>query len=190
MYSYGMSFWNYGSRKKLSQPIEASYFFQSKGIKATKFAIFLVKWSELSTLWTRAKGKNGIGNTWVDTNTRLGIKKTSLSFKMEPFSWLFIMDQVNICKFLTINKSIFHPYLYFSFPFIGHLYKFGNKPIECLDECQKNFGDIFRLDTATGPTVWLCNYKQITEAMKSDTFAGRPYHKLSGLTSCRDEKCQ
>ena len=95
-----------------------------------------------------------------------------------------------ICKFLTINKSIFHPYLYFSFPFIGHLYKFGNKPIECLDECQKNFGDIFRLDTATGPTVWLCNYKQITEAMKSDTFAGRPYHKLPGLPSCRDEKCQ
>jgi len=63
-----------------------------------------------------------------------------------------------------------------SLPFIGHMHYVGKEPVERLNECNKKFGDIFRLDAGPWPTVWLCNYKEITEAMKKDVFSDRPYH--------------
>ncbi len=67
---------------------------------------------------------------------------------------------------------------YTSLPLLGHIYLFGDKPLECLDENQKKFGNIFRLDIGNFPTVWLCDYDDITAAFKQDNFSDRTFQQL------------
>ena len=54
-------------------------------------------------------------------------------------------------------------------------------PIERLTECMEEFGDVFRLDYGNIPTVWLCNYEQITAALKQDAFQYRSHHLVPGM---------
>ena len=75
--------------------------------------------------------------------------------------------------------NIFFPY---SLPLIGHMYILGRKPVEVLHEHRKKYGDIFRLDSGPWPTVFFCNYEQITSTMKQDIFSARPHHLIPGVT--------
>ena len=63
-----------------------------------------------------------------------------------------------------------------SFPLIGHLYIHAKAPIEKLLESRQKFGEVFRLDSGFIPTVWLCNYDDITMALKQDSLQYRSVH--------------
>ena len=81
-----------------------------------------------------------------------------------------------------IALEIFSCYIsYPSLPLIGHMYRLGTTPIESLHAQKKRFGDIFRLDSGPWPTVWLCDYDQITDAMKKEVFSARPHHIIPGI---------
>ena len=62
-----------------------------------------------------------------------------------------------------------------SLPLIGHAYILGRTPVEALHKQRRRHGDIFRLDSGPWPTVYICGYKLISEALKSDVFANRPH---------------
>ena len=62
---------------------------------------------------------------------------------------------------------------YVSFPLIGHLYIHAKAPVEKLLESRRKFGDVFRLDSGYIPTIWLCNYDDITTALKQDSLQYR-----------------
>lgn len=47
------------------------------------------------------------------------------------------------------------------------------------------YGDIFRLDVGIYKTVFLCDWKMITEAARSEHCQGRPFGKLGGLKYIR-----
>jgi len=68
-----------------------------------------------------------------------------------------------------------------SLPLIGHMYVLGRTPVEVLHDHNKKYGDIFRLDSGPWPTVFLCNYEQITYTMKQDIFSARPHHLIPGF---------
>jgi len=68
-----------------------------------------------------------------------------------------------------------------SLPLIGHMYRLGTTPIESLHALNRRFGDVFRLDSGPWPAVWLCDYDQITEAMKKEVFSARPHHLIPGI---------
>jgi len=50
-------------------------------------------------------------------------------------------------------------------PMIGHSYLLAPYPLKVLDEHQKKYGDMFRLDLNKFPTVFMCNYKLAKEGM-------------------------
>ena len=91
-------------------------------------------------------------------------------------------NAVLFCLVQKASRDIFKQILYFSLPLIGHMYVLGRKPVEVLHAHQKKYGDIFRLDSGPLPTVFLCNYEQIVNAMKQDIFAARPHHLIPGYT--------
>ncbi len=68
-----------------------------------------------------------------------------------------------------------------SLPLIGHSYKLGGHPIKVLEEMRKKYGNIFRLDVGAKPTIFLCDYNDISEAYRQDLFNGRGYHDLTGM---------
>jgi hypothetical protein len=56
----------------------------------------------------------------------------------------------------------------FSVPLIGHMYLLKQTPVEVLMDHHTKYGDVFRLDAGPLPTVYLCNYEDIKQAMKED----------------------
>ncbi len=46
---------------------------------------------------------------------------------------------------------------------------------------HEKYGDIFRLDWGSRPTVYICNYEAAIEALESDSFNGRPHRDMTGL---------
>ena len=66
---------------------------------------------------------------------------------------------------------------------MGHVAVSGlvRAPIERLTECMEEYGNVFRLDYGHIPTVWLCNYEQITAALKQDALQYRSHHLVPGM---------
>ncbi len=58
-------------------------------------------------------------------------------------------------------------------------------PLEKLEDCRAKFGDFFRLDSGPVPTVWLCDYDDITATLKLDVVAGRPHKLMPGVVSTK-----
>jgi len=85
-------------------------------------------------------------------------------------------------KYLSVLDHIPGHSSWTSLPLIGHMYILGRKPVEVLHEHRKKYGDIFRLDSGPWPTVFFCNYEQITSTMKQDIFSARPHHLIPGVT--------
>ncbi len=75
---------------------------------------------------------------------------------------------------------------YTSLPLIGHSYLFGATPLERLNEHREKYGDIFRLDAGNFPTVWLCNFEDVSECFKQDIFSARPYHMMPAMVTMFD----
>ena len=72
-----------------------------------------------------------------------------------------------------------------SLPLIGHSYLFGTTPLECLNENREKYGDIFRLDFGNFPTVWLCDYDDVSDTFKQDIFTDRPHHLMPAMGMSR-----
>ncbi len=70
------------------------------------------------------------------------------------------------------NKS------YTSIPLIGHAYIMGKAPLENLEKQRLKHGNIFRMDVGNFPTVWLCEYQDISDVMRSKLFKDRIYEHL------------
>jgi hypothetical protein len=56
---------------------------------------------------------------------------------------------------------------------LGHVYKLKNHPLEALNKHRKKYGD-----SGPVPTLWMCDYDQIKEAMRMDVTTGRPQNHL------------
>ncbi len=62
-----------------------------------------------------------------------------------------------------------------SLPIFGHLpllHLYSN-PIRKLTEFQRRYGDMFRCDIGSKPTIYLCSYDLVEEAFKMDEFTKR-----------------
>ena len=92
------------------------------------------------------------------------------------------MDQViPFNKALDLLPSSQPLSTHYSLPLIGHAYILGRTPVEALQKQRRRHGDIFRLDSGPWPTVYICGYKLISEALKSDVFAHRPHDRIPGM---------
>ena len=110
----------------------------------------------------------------------LVLESAPLLPKMGPPAW--IQGNVEVLILITnLNFCLNHSSPSNSFPLIGHAYIHALAPIEKLLECKEKYGDIFRLDYGHIPTVWLCNYEQITSALKQDALQHRPHHYVPGM---------
>ncbi len=73
------------------------------------------------------------------------------------------------------------PSPFLSFPLIGHGYLLGDEPATKLLEMQKKYGDIFRFDIGSTPTIMLCKYEQLKEAFVKESFSGRYWNTIPTL---------
>jgi hypothetical protein len=62
-------------------------------------------------------------------------------------------------------------------------------PLAKLDACRKMFGDVIRLDSGPIPTIWLCDYEDISKTLKLDSVAGRPHKLMPGVTATKYVVC-
>ncbi len=65
------------------------------------------------------------------------------------------------------------PSPFLSLPFVGHGYLLGNEQNKKMMEFQKKYGDVFRFDIGSYPTVVLCSYKLTRDAFTKEVFSGR-----------------
>lgn len=70
------------------------------------------------------------------------------------------------------------PSPFLSLPIIGHGYLLGDDAPEALMRCQEKYGDIFRFDLGSWPTVFLCRHSLIANAFKMEAFSGRTWNEL------------
>jgi hypothetical protein len=62
-------------------------------------------------------------------------------------------------------------------------------PLAKLDACRRMFGDVIRLDSGPIPTIWLCDYEDISKTLKLDSVAGRPHKLMPGVTATKYVVC-
>ncbi len=106
------------------------------------------------------------------------------------FELLLFMLVVFIVKKYKDNLKYNHipgPSPWLSLPLMGHGYLLGFNPPRTLLEMKEKYGDIFRLDIGNSPTIWLCTYDLTKEAFRRNTFNGRYWKHLPGVTVAADK---
>jgi hypothetical protein len=63
------------------------------------------------------------------------------------------------------------------------MYVLKQTPVEVLHAHRAKYGDVFRLDAGPLPAVWICNYEQMSKALKTDVLSGRPHHLIPGYST-------
>ena len=72
-----------------------------------------------------------------------------------------------------------------SWPMIGHGNHLGEDPLSRLSQMREKFGDIFRCDIGSMPTVILCDFDDIKDFFKLESFSGRPNPLIPSLAEIR-----
>jgi len=70
------------------------------------------------------------------------------------------------------------PAWYLSLPLIGHAYMLGPNPCKKMFELKKKYGNIFRFDVGSFPTVILTSKSLIGDAFKREEFSGRIWNEV------------
>jgi len=73
------------------------------------------------------------------------------------------------------------PAWYLSLPLVGHAYMLGSNPCTKMFELREKYGDIFRLDVGSFPSVFLTSRTLFNEAFKKEVFSGRIWIEMPVL---------
>jgi hypothetical protein len=74
------------------------------------------------------------------------------------------------------------PAWYLSLPLIGHSYLLGSNPCSKMFELRTKYGNIFRLDVGSFPTVFLNSRALLNEAFRKDEFNGRIWNSMPAIS--------
>jgi hypothetical protein len=75
------------------------------------------------------------------------------------------------------------PAWYLSLPLVGHAYLLGSNPCSKMVELRKKYGNLFRLDVGSFPTVHINSRALINEAFRKEEFSGRIWNEMPALTA-------
>jgi len=73
------------------------------------------------------------------------------------------------------------PAWYLSLPLIGHAYMLGSNPCTKMLELREKYGDIFRLDVGSFPSIFLISKSLLNQAFRKDEFNGRIWNEMPAL---------